>query len=87
MTQLQKILLNGQQYSIKQEITLSDLIHYFSYDSSLLVLEYNNVICNKKIGEIFTFNIKIKLKLLQLLVVDNSINYYRIIFNQIFIFS
>jgi len=48
MTQLQKILLNGQQYSIKQEITLSDLIHYFSYDSSLLVLEYNNVICNKK---------------------------------------
>jgi sulfur carrier protein len=48
MTKLQNFLLNGQQYSIKQKITLSDLIDYFNYDSSLLVLEYNNVICNKK---------------------------------------
>jgi sulfur carrier protein len=48
MTKLQNFILNGQQYSIKQEITLSDLIDYFNYDSSLLVLEYNNIICNKK---------------------------------------
>jgi sulfur carrier protein len=48
MTKLQNFILNGQQYSIKQEVTLSDLIDYFNYDSSLLVLEYNNVICNKK---------------------------------------
>ena len=48
MTKLQNFLLNGQQYSIKQKITLFDLIDYFDYDSSLLVLEYNNVICNKK---------------------------------------
>jgi sulfur carrier protein len=48
MTKLQNFILNGQQYSIKQEVTLSNLIDYFNYDSSLLVLEYNNVICNKK---------------------------------------
>jgi sulfur carrier protein len=48
MTKLQNFILNGQEYSTKQEITLSDLIDYFNYDSSLLVLEYNNVICNKK---------------------------------------
>jgi sulfur carrier protein len=48
MTKLQKFLLNGQQYSIKQKINLSDLINYLNYDRSLLVLEYNNVICNKK---------------------------------------
>jgi thiamine biosynthesis protein ThiS len=48
MTKLQKFLLNGQRYSIKQKINLSDLINYLNYDKSLLVLEYNNVICNKK---------------------------------------
>ena len=48
MTKLQNFLLNGQQYSIKQKITLSELIDYFNYDTSLLVLEYNNVICNQK---------------------------------------
>jgi sulfur carrier protein len=48
MTKLQKFLLNGQQYYIKQRITLFDLIAYFNYDSSLLVLEYNNNICSKK---------------------------------------
>ena len=41
-------LLNGQQYCTKQSINLSDLIHYFNYNDSLLVLEYNNLICNKK---------------------------------------
>ena len=29
-------------------ITLSDLINYFNYNTSLFVLEYNNLICNKK---------------------------------------
>jgi sulfur carrier protein len=48
MPKLQIFLLNGQQYSIKQKINLSDLIDYFNYDTSLLVLEYNNVICNEK---------------------------------------
>jgi sulfur carrier protein len=48
MAELKNFLLNGQQYSIKREITISNLIDYFNYDNSLLVLEYNNVICNKK---------------------------------------
>jgi sulfur carrier protein len=56
MVKLQKFLLNGQQYSIKQRTTLSDLVYYFNYDSSLLVLEYNNIISKKKNWE----NIDIK---------------------------
>jgi thiamine biosynthesis protein ThiS len=58
MPKLEIFLLNGQQYSIKQKINLSDLIDYFNYDTSLLVLEYNNVICNEKNWE----NIYIKHK-------------------------
>ncbi len=40
--------LNGDKYSIKDKITLLELINYFNYNTSLLVLEYNNSICNKK---------------------------------------
>ena len=48
MNQINKFFLNGQQYYTKQNINLSDLINYFNYNDSLLVLEYNNSICNKK---------------------------------------
>jgi sulfur carrier protein len=32
----------------KMKLTLLELIEYFNYNTSLLVLEYNNLICNKK---------------------------------------
>ena len=41
-------VLNGQNYYSKKPINLLDLITYFNYNDSLLVLEYNNLICNKK---------------------------------------
>lgn len=43
-----KFLLNGESYFIEQKITLLELVIYFNYNTSLLVLEYNNLICNKK---------------------------------------
>ena len=39
--------LNGQKYFVKYNLTILDIITYFNYNSSLLVLEYNNLICNK----------------------------------------
>jgi sulfur carrier protein len=39
--------LNGSKYFTTADISLLDLIKYFNYNSSLLVLEYNNFICNK----------------------------------------
>ena len=48
MTQSNTFLLNGQKYCVKQKINLFDLINYFNYNGSLLVLEYNNSICNQK---------------------------------------
>jgi len=40
--------LNGQKYFTSFSLTLLDLIIYFNYNKSLFVLEYNNIICNKK---------------------------------------
>lgn len=48
MSKTRNFFLNGEKYSIGKKITLLDLINYFDYNSSLLVLEYNNLICNKK---------------------------------------
>jgi sulfur carrier protein len=41
-------ILNGQNYVTEHKLTLFELINYFNYNSSLLVLEYNNLICAKQ---------------------------------------
>jgi sulfur carrier protein ThiS len=48
MSKLKHFLLNGQEYSTESDLTVLELIQYFNYNTSLLVLEYNNLICNKK---------------------------------------
>jgi thiamine biosynthesis protein ThiS len=40
--------LNGDEYFINSELTILDLVNYFNYNTSLLVLEHNSLICNKK---------------------------------------
>ena len=45
--QVTQFLLNGELYYTNQTITLLDLIIYFNYNDSLLVLELNKLICNK----------------------------------------
>ena len=48
MTQKKQFSLNGEFYYIESEINLLELLEYFNYNNSLLVLEYNHLICNKK---------------------------------------
>ena len=48
MTNIKNFFLNGQLYYVEETITISDLINYFNFKDSLLVLEYNNLICDKK---------------------------------------
>ena len=48
MLKSKNFFLNGDKYYIEDKITLSELINYFNYNTSLLVLEYNNLICSKK---------------------------------------
>jgi sulfur carrier protein len=48
MKKIKNFFINGQRYYVEESITISDLIHYFNFNDSLLVLEYNNLICDKK---------------------------------------
>jgi len=48
MSETINFFLNGEKYYSNNRITLLELINYFNYNTSLLVLEYNNSICNKK---------------------------------------
>ena len=47
MSKPKYFFLNGEKYFTKQELTLLAIIKYFNYNTSLLVLEYNNLICTK----------------------------------------
>jgi thiamine biosynthesis protein ThiS len=48
MAHFKYFFLNGQKFCTKNDLTLLDITKYFDYKTSLLVLEYNNLICNKK---------------------------------------
>jgi thiamine biosynthesis protein ThiS len=48
MSKSKTFFLNGQEYFIESQLTILEIVKYFNYDTSLLVLEYNNLICNKK---------------------------------------
>jgi len=48
MLKSKNFFLNGDNYYIENTITLLELLNYFNYNTSLLVLEYNNSVCNKK---------------------------------------
>ena len=47
MSQLKQFILNGEIYTTEKNLTLFDVLTYFNYNDSLLVLEYNNLICEK----------------------------------------
>lgn len=48
MSNVTYFFLNGQKFCTEHNLTLLELTQYFNYNTSLLVLEYNNLICNKK---------------------------------------
>jgi len=48
MKETKIFFLNGEEFFSDKVLNLSDIIQYFNYNSSLLVLEYNNFICPKK---------------------------------------
>lgn len=48
MKERKKFFLNGEEFFSDKTLNLSDIINYFNYNSSLLVLEYNHFICPKE---------------------------------------
>jgi thiamine biosynthesis protein ThiS len=57
MPKIQYFNLNGEKYKINSKLTIFDLVNYFNYNTSVILLEYNNLICNKKTwNEIFIKN-------------------------------
>ena len=47
MKDLITFFFNGEEYYSTKSISLLELINYFNYQSSLIVVEYNNFICDK----------------------------------------
>ena len=64
MRKTKTFFLNGEEYRTINVITLLDLIYYFNYNSSLLVLEYNNFICNKENWDKIYIADKVKIEII-----------------------
>lgn len=43
-----EFFVNGNKYSTNNSITISDLLIYLDYNSSLFIVEHNNCICSEK---------------------------------------
>lgn len=39
--------LNGHEFFMLEDKTISEILDYFNYQNSLFVLEYNNLICDQ----------------------------------------
>ena len=54
---MRTFFVNGQEYNIQKNITILDLLNYFGYNLSLLIVEHNNFIRPKsKWGKIYIKN-------------------------------
>ena len=58
-----KFFLNGEEFFSDTVINLLNIIEYFNYNSSLLVLEYNHFICPKENWETIFINDKDKIEI------------------------
>lgn len=47
MSKANYFFFNGHKYITFYKFNLLQLVNYFEYDSSLLVVEYNQLICDK----------------------------------------
>ena len=57
MSQIKYFSINGEVYYTSKHLTLLDIIVYFNYNETLLVLELNQLVCNKnKWHQIFITN-------------------------------
>jgi sulfur carrier protein len=63
MTEIKKFFLNGEEFFSDKVLNLSDIINYFNYNSSLLVLEYNHFICPKENWETVFIDDKDKIEI------------------------
>jgi len=48
MEKTNKFFLNGEEFFSDKILNLLEIIEYFNYNTSLLVLEYNHFICPKE---------------------------------------
>ena len=55
--------LNGEEFFTDKILNLWEIIQYFNYNSSLLVLEYNHFICPKENWNTIFINDKDKIEI------------------------
>ena len=63
MKETKFFFLNGEEFFTDKILNLWEIIQYFNYNSSLLVLEYNHFICPKENWNTIFINDKDKIEI------------------------
>jgi thiamine biosynthesis protein ThiS len=63
MKKTKRFFLNGEEFVSDKVISLINIIQYFNYNSSLLVVEYNHFICPKDNWHTIFINDKDKIEI------------------------
>jgi thiamine biosynthesis protein ThiS len=63
MKETKIFFLNGEEFFTDKILNLWEIIQYFNYNSSLLVLEYNHFICPKENWNTIFINDKDKIEI------------------------
>lgn len=58
--------LNGKKFLIKKNVTLKEIINYFDYSTSIYIIEYNNLICNKDKWEYIKIALNDKIEIISI---------------------
>ena len=56
--------LNGHEFYISEDRTISDILNYFNYQNCLFVIEYNNLICDQNEWSHIKINSKDKIEII-----------------------
>ena len=66
MRKPKRFFLNGETFVSEKVISLINLIQYFNYNSTLLVLEYNHFICPRDSWDTIFINDKDKIEIVSI---------------------
>lgn len=59
-----KFFLNGHEFFIFEDRTISEILYYFNYQNCLFVIEYNNLICDRNEWPHIKINSKDKIEII-----------------------
>ena len=64
MTYIKNFFFNGDEFYVKNYITINEMLNYFNFENNFFVIEYNGIICHEKEWPTIRINSNDKIELI-----------------------